>query len=389
MRSNALLHTALLSLPWLAKSKTSHEHPPPGVPPTPVEPPPLSPQMPMSLLFGKILGQDEILEIASDRGPLWAFGQRPSKPLEPSRDELVRSLRKALGEMRRMCCAGDPLSSGQTEWPSREWLVDLSASIRRLALLLKRGGPTTWGCIKAIELRYPALKLRKGIEDLVNRAAKLHPEPEAIRIQRQGMAGSKPAKKCFEALEKCRNGQTKIASIDWEEYREILEPLPGESCAVKAAQICIDCLSRIETPWDRLAFEIACIGNSDWALRLMSPGCATAFDNIRAEKKESRSRQLAANRKKKSRLREKVDQLAKKVDQLAKKESELVRRELEMMDSADRTEAERNAAAKRLIRYTQRTPDQWRKIFRQKSVTWGSSVHCSLLAAGRSPVRKA
>ena len=113
----------------------------------------------------------------------------------------------------------------------------------------------------------------------------------------------------------------------------------------------------------------------------MSPDLATGFDNIRAEKKESRSKQLAANRKRKSRLREKADQLAKK-------ESELVRRELEMMDSADRTGDERDAAAKRLMRYTHRTPVSGEHFSSHKRDA-SSSVHCSLLAVGRSPVRNA
>ena len=173
-----------------------------------------------------------------------AFGQRPSKPLEPSRDELVRSLRKALGEMHQMCGSDDdPLGPVQKLWPNNEWLANLSAIIRRLASLLKRGGPTTWSCIRAIERRYPALKLCKRIETLVDRAARLRPEREAITIQKQGIAGNEAARKCFEDLEKCHNGQSKIASIDWEEYRDILEPLPGESCAVKAAQICYGALN--------------------------------------------------------------------------------------------------------------------------------------------------
>ena len=119
---------------------------------------------------------------------------------------------------------------------------------------------------------------------------------------------------------KRRNGQSKIASIDWEQYLR-LKPLWD---VVKAAQICIDWLwqpRQREHSGVHSHFEIARIGNSDLALRLMSPNLATGFDNIRAEK-ENRFKQLAAYRKRKSRLREKVNQLAKK-------ESELVRRELD------------------------------------------------------------
>ena len=239
------------------------------------------------------------------------FGQRPSKLSELSRDEFARGLRKALGEMHQMCRSDDdPLGSVQTLWPSNEWLANLSAIIRRLASLLKRGGPTTWSCIRAIERRYPALKLCKRIETLVDRAAKLYSEPFWITIQKQGIAGNEAAKNCFEALENCRNGRTEIASVSWEEHRNILKPRSGESCAAAAAQICIDWLQGdrgIETPWSPLVFWIARVGNCDLALRLMSPNCATVFDNIRAENKESRSRQLAATRKRKSRLREKED----------------------------------------------------------------------------------
>ena len=315
-----------------------------------------------------------------------ALGLRPSKPLEPSkRGDLITRLNECTGKIFGLC---REKLGGQILWPEAKLFDDIAATIRALASLYKRDRETIWQCIIALQNRCkPVEKLRESIEALVDRAAKLRPEPEAIRIQKQGIAGNEAAKKCFEDLEKCRNGQSKIASIDWEEYREILEPLPGESCAVKAAQICIDWLSRNrgnETPWSPLAFEIARIGNSDLALRLMSPNLATGFDNIRAEKKKSRSKQLAANRKRKSRLREKVNQLAKKESELVRRELEMVRRELEMvrrelemvrrelemvrreleiMDAADRTGDERDAAAKRLMRYTHRTPGEWRTFF--------------------------
>ena len=54
------------------------------------------------------------------------------------------------------------------------------------------------------------------------------------------------------------------------------------------------------------------------------------------------------------------------------------------MDADDRTGDERDAAAKRLMRYTHRTRIV-ANIFRHTSVTLSSSVHSSLLAVGRSP----
>ncbi len=306
----------------------------------------------------------QLVYVADPLAPFPAFGQRPSKPLEPSKRDLITRLKECKGEIFRLC---RETQGGQTSWPDDKLFDDIAATIRALASLYERDRETIWQCIIALQNRCkPVEKLRESIEALVDRAAKLRPESEAIRIQKQGIAGNEAAKKCFEDLEKCRNGQSKIASIDWEEYREILEPLLGESCAVKAAQICIDWLSRNrgnETPWSPLAFEIARIGNSDLALRLMSPNLATGFDNIRAEKKESRFKQLAAYRKRKSRLREKVNQLAKKESELVRRELEMVRRELEIMDADDRTGDERDAVAKRLMRYTHRTPGEWRTFF--------------------------
>ena len=293
--------------------------------------------------------------------PLWAFGQRPSKPLEPSKRDLITRLNECTREIFGLC---RETRGGQTSWPDDKLLDDISATIRALASLYKRDRETIWQCIIALQNRCKSVvKLRESIEALVDRAAKLRPEPEAIRIQRQGMDGNEGARRCYEDLRKCRDRECEFASLNWNKHREILRPGKSETCEAKAAQICIDWLSRIETPWDRLKFEIARIGNSDLALRLMSPDCATVFDNIRAEEKESRSKQLAAYRKRKSRLREKAERLREKVDQLAKKESELVRRELEIMDSADRTGDERDAAAKRLVRYTHRTPGEWRTFF--------------------------
>ena len=279
-----------------------------------------------------------------------AFGQRPSKPLEPSKRDLITGLNECTREIFGLC---RETRGGQTSWPDDKLLDDISATIRALASLYKRDRETIWQCIIALQNRCKSVvKLRESIEALVDRAAKLCPEPEAIRIQRQGMAGYEGARRCYEDLRKCRDRECEFASLKWNEHREILRPREGETCEAKAAQICIDWLSRnrgIETSWSPLAFWIAAIGNSDLALRLMSPNCATVFDNIPAEKKEGRSKQLAAYRKRKSRLREKEDQLREK-------ESELVRRELEIMDSAHRTGDERDAAAKRLMRYTHRIP---------------------------------
>ena len=179
---------------------------------------------------------------------------------------------------------------GQTSWPDAKLFDDIAATIRALASLYERDRETIWQCIIALQNRCkPVEKLRESIEALVDRAAKLRPEPEAIRIQRQGIAGNEAAKKCYEDLEKCRNGQSKIASLNWEEHREILKPLKSESCAVKAAQICIDWRRAIAASrhlgvhWN---FEIARIGNSDLALRLMSPNLATGFETPRREERE-------------------------------------------------------------------------------------------------------
>lgn len=200
------------------------------------------------------------------------------------------------------------------------------------------------------------MKLRESIEALVDRAAKLRPEPEAITIQKHGIAGSEAAKKCFEALEKCRNGQSKIASIDWEEYREILKPRKGESSEAKAAQIVID--------WPRwkpgsitrsgpLEFWLSMIGNRDLLSKLVNPDLVNPFETILADRKENKRKQGNSIRQKRHRL------LTKKY--------ELVRQELEIIDSPNSTQNEREAAAKRLIHYTGRTADEWGKIFVKKA----------------------
>ena len=110
------------------------------------------------------------------------------------------------------------LGTGETPWPSEPWLEEFSENIWRLSLSHKRGGKDLWSCIRAIDNRYPALRLSAKIEKLVNRAAKLYYEPAAIAMQRQGFDGNQAAIGCFAALKRCHDGITHIASENWAEY---------------------------------------------------------------------------------------------------------------------------------------------------------------------------
>ena len=176
----------------------------------------------------------------------------------------------------------------------------------------KRGGKTIWTCIKAIDGRYPNLKLGKNIENMVNRAAKLCQEPAAITIQKQAMAGSRAAQECFGALKLCREGECEISSVNWNEYGEMLSPARGQSCQAKATQILIEWLRwnlGVRRDVGPLKYWIARIGNLDLASRLMPRDAASFYDQMREEDKKMRSRKKAAVRQTIYRLRSKVSKL--------------------------------------------------------------------------------
>jgi hypothetical protein len=149
-----------------------------------------------------------------------------------------------LKEIGNFCLESDPPRSGApTQWPDGQFLERLSEAIRLSASLYSRGRGTIWDCVKALENRRTSLKLQKRIEDLVRRAA------------RQGLGDSFAAK---------------------------------ERVAASA-----------------LVFWLARIGNPPLAAKLPGGTRADAvFDNIRAENEKRGSRQLAAARKRKSRLRQ-------------------------------------------------------------------------------------
>jgi hypothetical protein len=132
------------------------------------------------------------------------------------------------------------LRPGEIFWPRKAWLCELSECIWRLSSLHRRGRNDLWSRVVAIDNRYPALKLSSKIEKLVDRAAKLYYEPTASAIQRQAIAGNQAAHDCFAAVQRCHDGRSKISSENWEPYREILRPLPAESCADKVEQLVAD-----------------------------------------------------------------------------------------------------------------------------------------------------
>lgn len=59
--------------------------------------------------------------------PLPAFGQRPSKPLEPSKRDLITRLNECTREIFGLC---RETRGGQTSWPDDKLLDDISATIR-------------------------------------------------------------------------------------------------------------------------------------------------------------------------------------------------------------------------------------------------------------------
>ena len=199
------------------------------------------------------------------------------QPLKPgaSKADLLHRLKSSLAQMSTLCFDREAtLRPGETSWPSEPWLDELSEIIRRLSSLHQRGGKDLWSRIKAIDNRYGTLKLSAKIQKLVDRAGKLYREPAAIAIQRQALAGNQAAYHCFVALKRCRDGKSEIASENWSEYRETLQPRPAESCEAKAAQLVIDWLRDDRSPQkpsDHLASWLSTIGNPSLAAKLMRP----------------------------------------------------------------------------------------------------------------------
>jgi hypothetical protein len=287
--------------------------------------------------------------------PANPFLQVPSFTSDPSivsRADPLRGLRACLSAMNGFCREkGDPLGVGDIIWPGDRWLSGLSADIQILASKHKRGGNTIWTCIKTIDGRYPNLKLGKNIENMVNRAAKLCQGPAAITIQKQAMAGSRAAKKCFEALKLFREGKCEISSVDWDEYREILTPAPGQNCQAKAAEMVMDWLrwnlgmNRDVAP---LKYWIGRIGNLDLASRLMPRDSATAYDEMREQDEKLKSRKKAVVRQRISRLRRRISKLNDNCRALLRLIFRGVLKELRIIDSVESTDREREAAAIRL-----------------------------------------
>ena len=294
-----------------------------------------------------------------------------SNPSIFSRADLLKSLRACLRGMSRFCREkGDPLGSGDVIWPGDRWLSGFAADIRALALMHNRGGKTIWTCIKAIDGRYPTLKLGKNIENMVNRAAKLCQEPAAITIQKQATAGSRAAQECFGALKLCREGECEISSVNWNKYGEMLSPARGQSCQAKATQILIEWLRwnvGVRRDVNPLKYWIARIGNLDLASRLMPRESASVYDRIREEREKTRSRKKAAVRQAIFRLRRGLskleDDLRSFATLLRSTRYQLVQEELQTIDSVESTDRERGLAATRLIHYTGRKPDAWRRFF--------------------------
>ena len=272
--------------------------------------------------------------------------------------------------MRGMCLSKDHPLCREEIWPTTEWLENLSANTRRLASLHKRGRESIWDCIKAIENRCPSLKLRNGIEGLVNRAAKFVREPLAITIQRQGMSGNESAKKCFEALKICRNGKSEISSVNWKQHREILKPRKDESCEAKAAQIVIDWLRWTPCSIKALApLELwLCVNRSSELLsKVVHPDFVNPFETFLVNRKRNRIKERNSIRQKRRRLRKKRLALSRSLRSQRRQLHDLVRRELEIIESCNSTEEGPVVAARRLIHYTRRTPEEWKRFFVKKA----------------------
>jgi hypothetical protein len=111
----------------------------------------------------------------------------------------------------------------------------------------------------------------------------------------------------FAALQRCHDGRSTISAVDWEPYREILRPLPTQSCAVRAEQLVAewwrDDLSP-EKPWNDLTSWLSTIGNFSLAARLTRPDSVYFFYAIVSEhENRRRAKTLAAMRQKKYRRR--------------------------------------------------------------------------------------
>ena len=233
-----------------------------------------------------------------------------AEPLKPgaSKADLLHRLKASLAQMNKLCFDKEATLRPSEIWPSEPWLDELSEIIWRLSSLHRRGGKDLWSCIKAIDNRYRTLKLSGKIERLVDRAGKLYREPAAIAIQRQAIAGNQVAYGCFAALKRCHDGRSEIASEDWEQFRESLQPRSGETCEAKAAQLVIDWLLddlNPKKPWDCLASWLSTIGNPSLAAKLLRPDSANFYALVFGSGKQRRRRVSSAMRQKEYRRRKK------------------------------------------------------------------------------------
>ena len=88
--------------------------------------------------------------------PLPAFGQRPSKPLEPSKRDLITRVKECTREIFGHC--HETARSARPLGPSAKLFDDISATIRALASLYKRDRETIWQCIIALQNRCRACR---------------------------------------------------------------------------------------------------------------------------------------------------------------------------------------------------------------------------------------
>ena len=238
------------------------------------------------------------------------------------RDKAAERLEFYLDGCHQMCRVPDdplrqpPALRGETLWPDKEFLKGLSRAIRHLASLYGRGKWSTWSCILAIQNKRPALKPRKRIEDMVDRALKLRWKlPRAIEIAKQARKGGIKAEACLADLGKCFDGRAEIMSIEWDRHSAILAPsqAKGESCRDKAAQICLDWMRfcrEIGAPASTLTLWLVDIGNLPLAKKLDCSGSDNFFIKMPEMSREDRRRERAALRQKKHRLKDKDIALA-------------------------------------------------------------------------------
>lgn len=230
------------------------------------------------------------------------------QPLKPgaSTADLVDRLKASLAQMSKLCFDKEAILQPSEIWPSEPWLDELSEIIWRLSSLHRRGGNDLWSCIRAIDNRYPALRLSGKIEKLVHRAGNLYRETAAIAIRRLAISGNQAAHYCFAALKRCHDGRSKFASEDWEQFREILQPRSGETCEAKASQILVDWLlddQSPQKPWDPLASWLSTMGNPFLAAKVMRPDAAAFYTAFFEYGNRSRPGKSAAMRQKKYRQR--------------------------------------------------------------------------------------